>query len=154
MGGFGAKLAGTAARLAGLLHLAGGVGEGNILASPIEATTVREAIALDDYFIAHGFAAYDLMVEPAGTKGAQKAIAWFEREAKATSARRALHQALKGSYPSMQGLEPFLALLKEHGYIRSTAVIRTNQRGRKPVCYEIHPRFCFSVMAVLLFSLR
>lgn len=59
IGDWGGKLVGAAARMAALLHLAEHLTKGHTV--PVAEATMRDAIALAEYFISHSLAAFDSM---------------------------------------------------------------------------------------------
>jgi replicative DNA helicase len=117
LAGWAAKLAGATCRLAGLLHLAGHLHDG--WARPIDADTFTSAIRLADYLIEHARAVFDLMGADPRLDDARWLLDWTNRTGRTQFTRRDAHVAApRGRFPKATDLEPALALLEEHGYLR------------------------------------
>ena len=117
LAGWAAKLAGATCRLAALLHLAGHLRDG--WARPIGADTFTGAIRLADYLIEHARAVFDLMGADPRVDDARWLLDWISRTDQTQFSRRDAHQAApRGRFPKATDLEPALALLEEHGYLR------------------------------------
>ena len=112
------KLVGAVARIAGLLHLAARLRDGWAL--PVNEATIADAITIGRYLIAHALATFDLMggADPTLDDG-RYVLAWIERTGVKSFTRRELFTALpRGRFAKVDALDPALALLVEHGYIR------------------------------------
>nr|WSZ14592.1 YfjI family protein [Streptomyces canus] len=140
IGDWGGKLVGATARMAALLHLAEHLTKGHTV--PVAEATMRDAIALAEYFISHSLAAFDSMgadriVERARTVlEVLHAHGWRE-----VSKRDLMVKLSRSEFRTANDLDPVLALLEDHGYVRAQAVQRTGGRGRPPSPrYLIHPR--------------
>ncbi|WP_356948874.1 DUF3987 domain-containing protein [Streptomyces cacaoi] len=133
------KLVGTTARLAGLLHLAGHLEDG--YGRPIEAETVEAAVALGDYFAEHALAVFDLMGADAAKSRAQTVLDVLGTNGWDVVSRRDLFAKLSRSeFPTVADLEPAVALLEDHGYLKSHTPPRNGKRGRPPAPrYLVHP---------------
>jgi hypothetical protein len=132
---WGAKLAGQAARIAGLLHVAGHCVAGrDPAAHPVAAATMEDAIALAERFLVpHALAAFGEMGADPAVEGARAVLAALERWEAPTFSRRDLHQrSLKGRFPRPAQLEPPLAVLVDHGYVRPFTAARRSGPGQKP----------------------
>lgn len=47
----------------------------------------------------------------------------------------------RSEFPTAADLDPPLALLEDHGFVRAQPVVRSGGRGRPPSpCYRVHPR--------------
>ncbi len=126
-------------RIAGLLHLAAHPKDG--WSKPIEADTMRAAARIGDYFTAHALAAFDAMGnDPALSKG-RSVLAWLAANPHPSISRRELFNALpRGDFPTVTVLDPALALLEDHGWIRQTPAPARSGRGRPPSPrYQLHP---------------
>lgn len=133
------KLIGATARIAGLLHLAAHVDGGNN--EPITEATLRSAIEIADYFTAHALTVFDLMGADTSLARARALLTALEHNGWQSITRRDLFAKLSRSeFPTVAELEPALALLEEHGYLRTDTPPRTGKRGRPPAPrYLIHP---------------
>ncbi|HZD71579.1 MAG TPA: YfjI family protein [Actinomycetes bacterium] len=112
-----AKLNGAACRIAGLLHLAAHFRDG--WARPISADTLGGALRLAGYLVEHALAVFDLMGADPRTDDARWLLDWIARTGRQQFTRRDAHQAApRGRFRKAADLDPPLALLEEHGYIR------------------------------------
>ncbi|MCF1596519.1 YfjI family protein [Streptomyces muensis] len=137
---WGGKLAGATARIAALLHLAQHLTKGHTV--PVAEATMRDAIALADYFTSHGLAAFDAMGADHTTARAQSVLEALRTHRWADVSKRDLMVKLSRSeFPTAADLDPALSLLEDHGYVRAQPVVRTGGRGRPPSPrYLVHPR--------------
>lgn len=149
-GAFGAfadwagKLTGAIVRIAGLLHAATLVGSHNSHNSPneISAETMRNALRLSEYLIAHARAAFAEMGADPAMAGARRAIRWLETRGTNVFTKRDLFEALKGTLPKADDLDPVLKVLTDHAYIRPIEGDERSGPGRKPSQrYEVNPQF-------------
>ncbi|MCX4557838.1 YfjI family protein [Streptomyces phaeochromogenes] len=133
------KLAGAVARMAALLHLAEHLGEG--YAHPVPVATMNAAIELGEYYTAHALAVFDVMGADPVLSRARSALDVLRDSAGDDISRRDLFTALSRSeVPTITDLEPALALLEDHGYLRSYQPERTGRRGRPPAPrLQVHP---------------
>jgi replicative DNA helicase len=131
LAGWAAKLAGASCRLAGLLHLAGHLRDG--WARPISADTFAGALRLADYLVDHARAVFDLMGADARVDDARWLLEWITRTDQAQFTRRdAHHAAPKGRFPKATDLDPALALLEEHGWLRRVDADAPRPKGGRP----------------------
>jgi replicative DNA helicase len=135
LAGWAAKLAGAICRIAALLHLASHLRDG--WAQPITASTFAGAIRLADYLIGHARAVFDLMGADPRVDDARWLLDWITRTSQVQFSRRDAHQAARGRFPKATDLEPALALLEEHGWLRRVDADRPGPRGGRPAS----PRF-------------
>lgn len=134
------KLVGTAARIAGLLHLADQLEAG--FGQPVGAATMDAAIDLAEYFAQHALAVFDLMSADATQARARTVLEVLAANRWESVSRRDLFTKLsRCEFPTVADLESATALLEEHGYLRTDTPPRTGKRGRPPAPrYLIHPR--------------
>jgi replicative DNA helicase len=130
LAGWAAKLAGATCRLAGLLHLAGHLRDG--WARPINAGTFAGAARLADYLIDHARAVFDLMGADPRVDDARWLLDWITRTNQAQFSRRDAHQAARGRFRKATDLEPALALLEEHGWLRRVDADPAGAKGGRP----------------------
>jgi replicative DNA helicase len=130
LAGWAAKLAGATCRLAALLHLASHLRDG--WAQPITASTFAGAIRVADYLIGHARAVFDLMGADPRVDDARWLLDWIARTNQAQFSRRDAHQAARGRFPKATDLEPALALLEEHGYLRRIDADPPGPKGGRP----------------------
>jgi replicative DNA helicase len=131
LAGWAAKLAGATCRLAGLLHLAGHLRGG--WARPITGDTVASAVRLAGYLVEHARAVFDLMGADSRIDDARWLLDWINRNGQAQFTRRdAHHAAPRGRFPKATDLDPALALLEEHGYLRRVDADSPGPKGGRP----------------------
>ncbi|MFF1466838.1 YfjI family protein [Streptomyces mirabilis] len=135
-----AKLAGAVARMAALLHLAEHGGNG--YAHPVTETTLSAAIELGEYYTAHALAVFDAMGADPVLGRARSVLDALRDNGWEDVSRRDVFTALSRSeVPTITDLEPALALLEDHGYLRSYQPERTGKRGRPPAPrLQVHPK--------------
>ncbi|WBO69352.1 YfjI family protein [Streptomyces camelliae] len=125
------KLAGATARMAALLHLAEHGGNG--YAHPVTTATMRAAIELGEYYTAHALAVFDVMGADPVVSRARSVLDVLRDKGWEDVKRRDVFSALSRSeFPNVADLEPALALLEDHGYLRSYQPAPTGKRGRPP----------------------
>jgi replicative DNA helicase len=135
LAGWAAKLAGATCRLAGLLHLAGHLRDG--WAQPIGAETFDGAARLAGYLVDHARAVFDLMGADPRVDDARWLLDWINRANLTQFSRRDAHQATRGRFRKAADLEPALALLEEHGWVRRVDADPVGAKGGRPAS----PRF-------------
>jgi replicative DNA helicase len=131
LAGWAAKLAGATCRLAALLHLASHLRTG--WARPITADTFAAAVRLAGYLVEHARAVFDLMGADPRTDDARWLLDWISRTGQAQFTRRdAHHAAPRGRFPKATDLDPALALLEEHGWLRRVDADSPGPKGGRP----------------------
>jgi replicative DNA helicase len=135
LAGWAAKLAGATCRLAALLHLASHLRDG--WAQPIAANTFASAARLADYLTDHARTVFDLMGADPRVDDARWLLDWIARTGRMQFSRRDAHQAARGRFHKATDLEPALALLAEHGYLRRVDADPAGSKGGRPAS----PRF-------------
>jgi replicative DNA helicase len=133
------KLIGATARIAGLLHLAANLQDG--WGKPISAGTMTAAVQAAGYFTAHALAAFDGMGADPVLQDARFILQWLKRTGPARFTKREAHMGLSRSrFPKVGDLDAPLALLEQHGYIRSEPEPERTGPGRRPSpAYAVHP---------------
>jgi hypothetical protein len=144
LAGWANKLAGAAARIAGILHVAAAVGEGRPRQAPVSEATAASAISLARYyFLPHAQAAFSLMGDDPLAEDARRAIKWLAGRPKAVKtvnsekgvplfvvSRRDLHTSVWGGSRSVKDVEGVLEIMIKHLFIRSLSVIAPRRGGR------------------------
>ncbi|MET7714663.1 YfjI family protein [Streptomyces sp. NPDC005407] len=133
------KLVGATARMAALLHLAEHGGNG--YAHPVTEATMNAAIELGEYYTAHALAVFDAMgADPVVSRARSVLEALRDNGWEDVSRRDVFTVLSRSEVPTVADLEPALALLKDHGYLRSYQPERTGKRGRPPAPrLQTHP---------------
>ena len=131
LAGWAAKLAGATCRLAALLHLASHLRDG--WAQPINADTFAGAVRLAGYLVDHARAVFDLMGADPRVDDARWLLDWITRTDQTQFTRRDAHVAApRGRFPKATSLDPALALLEEHGYLRRVDADSSGPKGGRP----------------------
>jgi replicative DNA helicase len=131
LAGWAAKLAGATCRLAALLHLADHLRDG--WAQPISADTFGNAVRVAGYLVEHARAVFDLMGADPQVDHARWLLDWIGRTNQAQFTRRDAHStAPRGRFPKATNLDPALALLEEHGYLRRVDADPSGPKGGRP----------------------
>jgi replicative DNA helicase len=132
LAGWAAKLAGATCRLAGLLQLAGHLRDG-WGTRPIGADTFAGAVRVAGYLVEHARAVFDLMGADPRLEDARWLLDWISRTGQAQFTRRDAHQAApRGRFPKATNLDPALALLEEHGWLRCVDADPPGAKGGRP----------------------
>lgn len=128
------KLAGHTVRLAGLLHLAEHPKDGVRMA--ISEDTMKRAVTLGRYYVAHAMAAFGVMRAHPLLDSARAVLAWIgDRDG---FRLRDVHRGLQRRFNSAEEVAATLTLLEDHGYVRRIEAASTG--GRKPVLYAVNPK--------------
>jgi hypothetical protein len=123
-----AKLPGAVIRLAGLLHCARE--RSQPWARPIAAATMRDAVAISDYLLPHARAAFRTMGTDPAVAEAEYLLGHIRRRAVATLTKRDLFQWTRGHFDQVAELEPALAVLVAHNYLRPMPPPKRDGPGR------------------------
>ncbi len=111
------KRDGAVARIAGLLHLASHPNQA--WQRPIEAPTMAAATMLGEYFTAHAHHVFDAMGADPAQEAAHTVLTHIHDTRITGFTKRELFRGLpRGDFPAIADLDPALALLEEHGWIR------------------------------------
>lgn len=137
---WGGKLDGATVRLSGLLHLAEHPDHG--WTRPIGADTMRGAVQIGEYFTQHALAVFDLMGADPARERARTVLHRLRHTGQTSVSKRDLFTALpRAAFATTADLDPALALLEDHGWIRLEQAPARRGRGRPPSPrYETHPR--------------
>jgi replicative DNA helicase len=127
-----ARHPGRVARIAGLLHLAQ---HPRPLAQPISDATMRDALRIGAYLLAHGLAALTGPDEPT-----RRALQWLAGRAEDTVTVRDLQRGPLGSRGTAEQASKLAALLVQHGALRLLPDEPADGPG-KPAsrAYAVHP---------------
>ena len=135
------KRDGAVARLATLLHLAAHPEDG--WTRPISTEAMAAATRLGDYFTVHALHVFDAMGADPARDAARLLLDHLRTNppAGAFTKRDAFRAVPRADFRTMADLDPALALLEEHGWLRQQAPPpRSNKGGRPPSPrYQAHP---------------
>ncbi|CAN3981246.1 DUF3987 domain-containing protein [Kitasatospora purpeofusca] len=141
------KLVGHIARIAVLLHLADHITpdhDPGTWRTDLAAATVERAAEIADYYTAHTLAVFDLIAADPATEDAHTLLQWLQRPKKDGTHRTHIkaHDAVASSrrFKKVADVEPALALLEQHGWLRTDQPPAGAQRGRaQAVTFRVHP---------------
>lgn len=135
------KRDGAVARIAGLLHLAAHPEDG--WQRPIDASAMAAATELGDYFTAHATDVFDAMGADPAQEAAHTVLERIRDLRLNGFTKRDLFRALpRADFPAIGALDPALALLEDHGWLRQQPQPNRARRGGRPPSprYDTHPR--------------
>ena len=134
------KLVGAVVRLAGLLHVAHHLAAGT--RQPVEAETMRAAVRLGEFFIAHYLASFDEMGANQSVDDAEYVLAMIQRMGQEqVTVREVFNRVTKRRFPTVPDLTPVLATLEAHGYLRRLPDPERTGPGRPPSpTYAVRPQ--------------
>ena len=132
------KLVGATARIAGLLHLAEHPDNG--WTRPLDVATIDAAARLGTYYLAHALAVFDLMGSDPLVEDARTVLDWHTRTGADTFTRRDAFTGLSRSrFAKAADLDPPLALLADHGWIRRQPAPPAGPGRPASARYDVHP---------------
>jgi hypothetical protein len=133
------KFRGYGARLALILQLLRAAQKDGT-EETVDEQSVRGAARLVDYFKGHAAKVYRELDASRLVADCRKVLRWIRRERLTTFSKRDAHNALQGTFKTVDELEPVLGLLTRHHYIRLAPQAGREGAGRKasPV-YEVNP---------------
>ena len=135
-----AKLAGAVVRMAGLLHLAEHLHDG--WTAPVSASTMANAVTLGRYMAEHAVAVFELMGAAPEVERARVVLRWIERTGVTEFTKRDCFRAMpKGQFEKADALDPVLALLEDHGWVRPRPAPEPSAKGGRPPSptYDVNP---------------
>jgi hypothetical protein len=97
---------------------------------------------IGEYYAAHALAAFDDMGADQSTRNARNVLAWIERTTTTAFTRRELFRAVKSAQvKTMADLDPILAVLEAHGYLRQLDPPAPKRAGGRPPSpsFLVHP---------------
>ena len=134
------KLVGAVARIAGILHIAADAADPALSYLSISVETVRSAIAIGRYLLAHAQAAFSEMGTDGSIDDAEHLLAWIRRSGVESFSKREAFEATKGRFKRVAVLEEPLLIVEEHGFIRRGFQEQRLGAGRKPSpVYDVNP---------------
>lgn len=127
-----AKNVGAVLRIAGILHLAAGKENKELLSGK----TMQNATQIGKYFYAHAKYAYDVMDNGNTLKKTEYVLSKLKQSGKSQITRRELFRSCRGSYfKQVAEIKPVLDMVEEYGYIRQETVARSGTNRPSEVIY-------------------
>lgn len=132
---WGAKLAGSIARIACLLYIARHATDLDAMDAYVTREWMVSAIEIGNYFIDHARSAFaDMGADPAVTD-AKYLLKWLIKNGKQPVAKRDFHQKVRGKMDLIEKMEPGLKVLTDHGYLLERKEQREGRGARKVILY-------------------
>lgn len=127
--GWGAKLAGTTARFAGILHLAAGKSPDEL----VSADTADCAVAMAEHFAQHALAAFHLMsMTDPHKKAKDLKMVINTNKLYSFTERDLLTKASRSVFPDSLSIKEALAILLDHEWVFRVQMPTPDGPGRKP----------------------
>jgi replicative DNA helicase len=140
LAGWGSKLVGTVARIAGLLDLAEHDDESSELEEDLDVSTIEAAITIGRYAIEHALAAFGLAGADAALDGSRTILDWIKRTGVSEITKRTIQHGLRSRFPHAADLDAPLAMLIEHGWIRARPALKQRRPGKPSAqIFDVHP---------------
>jgi DNA polymerase I-like protein with 3'-5' exonuclease and polymerase domains len=135
------KLRGYCGRLALVVHyLRWAGGELEDPDAGVDGESMARAAKLVAYFKSHARKVYAVMDGDPRVSDARKILRWVLAHRPRRFQKRDAYQGLKGTFKTVEDLEPGLAVLVQHGLLRLEAPSTREGPGRKPSpYYEVNP---------------
>jgi hypothetical protein len=114
---WGGKLAGSVARIAGLLHVTSSVVSQGWATTPISCETIESAIKMGDYFAVHANAVFHHMHANPNLDNANEILKWAVRTERPEFSKRDAHRDMQSRFKKVDDLNPALQLLINLHYI-------------------------------------
>jgi hypothetical protein len=133
------KLKGYGARLALVVHLLR-LATGEDVGAEVDGVSLGRAGELVAYFQGHIRKVYALMDADPRVSDARRVLRWITRKGLNRFTKRDAWQDLKGSFDTADDLDPPIALLGRHGYIRYVSEPREGPGRRPSPVYEVNPQ--------------
>ncbi len=133
------KHAGRVARIAGGFHVVTNT-DPEPWKVPISVETIEAAWRVGWYLVDHALAAHDLMGADEALDGARHVLRWIVKNRKGTFTKRDAFNTLRGRFKTVANLDPALALLVSHEYLRERPEPARAGAGRRASpSYEVNP---------------
>jgi replicative DNA helicase len=135
------KLAGTVARVAGILHMLDYAGKMEPWKHEVSVGILHRAIRVGYYLVPHAKYALAFMGSDPTVEDAKYILRWVERKEGEWFTKREAFEGTKGRFGKVSELEAGLELLVAHGYIREEPNQSQHRGpGRKPSPkYQVNP---------------
>src|SRR5262249_36059300 len=136
-----AKLRGYAARLALIVHfLRWACNEITNDVADVDGESMRRAARLVAYFKSHARKVYAVMAIDTKMAAARRLLKWLLENRLEEFTRRDAYREMRGTCKTPEEIDPVLATLEQHGFIRPREDPQARRPGRKPSpVYEVNP---------------
>jgi len=132
IGDWGGKLAGATVRIAAILHLAQHAESlSQQWPGEVSADTLKDAIAIARYLVAHARVAYAEMAADQKIEDAKFVLRWIEKTGSTTFSKRNAFTEMKSRFKQVASIEPALKVLEDHNYIQMEEIPSEKRAGRK-----------------------
>lgn len=121
------KLETSVLRLCGLLYLA----NGGALHGYVGADSMRRAIAVGEYWMAHQKAVHDMWTTPVEVTQARRMLEWLKENDALSVSMRDLFRSQRGLFARAAEMTPVIDLLTERGWVRLDEPV-VGPRGGRP----------------------
>jgi hypothetical protein len=133
------KMNSYGARLALIIHCLRQV-TGEVEGEDVDGVSMDRAAQLMSYFQGHLRRIHAAMDADPRATTARKLLHWIVSNRLERFTKRFAYQGVKGTFKTVDELEPVLTLLEKHGYIRMEQTLDRPGPGRKPSPgYIVHP---------------
>jgi hypothetical protein len=132
------KLAGAVARIAALLHAA--EHPSAPWAVELSAGTMGRAVVIGDYLLAHAQSALGSAESDPVIADAEHVLSWLRAHDARRVSKRDLYRALRGHFRGSDSLDPPLARLADHGYVRVELIAAGGAATRTVPTIVVCPR--------------
>lgn len=134
------KFHGQTMRIAGILHCMEHFEKADQVL--LNENTMRNAVEMGRYFLAHAKAAFDIMgiTEPQRVKDAKCILKVLDTRKIRNIRKKELFDIVRGKFPTVEDLEPGLNELIERNFIRIEKIV-TGKAGRPSEMIYVNPKY-------------
>lgn len=133
------KISGGVARIAGLLHGINYASTGDLAGQPVSAETMRSAVLIGEYLVAHTKAAFWEMGADPDIELARRIVGWVKSDGLSEFTKRDAHQRFKSSVHTADELDGPIRILEEAGYIQDVTKQPGKKGGRPSIRFAVNP---------------
>jgi replicative DNA helicase len=107
----------------------------------VDADSMRRALLIGDYWLAHAFIVHDLWGTNETLRNANIVMDWHRQKDTDTFTVRDIHRAMSRRFVNVDDIRPVLETLTERGWIRPLfdGPLVLNKRGVESPKYVVHP---------------
>lgn len=134
------KMKGYGARLALVLHCLRWAAGESVNLIEMDTADMTAAVKLVDYFKSHARKVHAALGSDKRVEQARKVVRWIRSNGEQRFQKRKLFEGTKGTFKTVDALDPILIVLISHGVLRSEIEQVGSGVGRKPSpWYEVNP---------------